>query len=152
MPTKEQEKKALAKIEKILEELGNNPDTSYICRAFQGCIEDARENIENDFANSQKDRADYLEKQVENLRREKAELIDAFEAARVQALDRETRDQIGNFLRYEADQAKNEARRASLEMLDACENPESDDYKRALMKAQSNKRRAARLEEMLKKL
>lgn len=152
MPTKEQERKALAKIEKILEELGNNPDNSYICRAFQGCIEDARENIEYDFANSQKDRADHLEKQVETLRREKAELIDAFEAAQARTIDNETRDQIANFIRYEADQAKSEARRASAELLDACENPESDEYKKALYKAQSNKRRAARLEAMLQKL
>ncbi len=55
MTTKEQERKALAQIRKIVEGLG--PD-SYIAKAFEGCFEIAEENIENDFACSMKQRAD----------------------------------------------------------------------------------------------
>ena len=51
--TKEQEKKALAKIREIVESLGEN---SYIGTAFKGCFEIAEENIEWDFADSMKDR------------------------------------------------------------------------------------------------
>jgi len=51
--TKEQERKALEQIKKILEELGNG---SYVVTAFKGCVEDAERNIENDFAFSMKDR------------------------------------------------------------------------------------------------
>lgn len=47
--TKQQERAALEKIRKIVEELG--PD-SYIATAFAGCFEIAAENIENDFADS----------------------------------------------------------------------------------------------------
>ena len=47
MTTKEQERKALAKIKAIVEELG--PD-SYIGTAFEGCFEIAADNIGNDFA------------------------------------------------------------------------------------------------------
>lgn len=53
MATKEQERKALARIEKIVADLGTD---SYLGTAFEGCFEDARENIENDFACSYKNR------------------------------------------------------------------------------------------------
>ena len=53
--TKEQERKALAQIRKIVEGLGEN---SYIGTAFDGCFEDAETNIENDFAFSWKQRAE----------------------------------------------------------------------------------------------
>lgn len=57
--TKEQERKALEKIRKIVEELGED---SYIGTAFEGCFEVAEENIENDFACSMKQRAESAEK------------------------------------------------------------------------------------------
>lgn len=47
MATKDQERKALEKIRKIIEELGQD---SYIGTAFEGCFEIAEQNIENDFA------------------------------------------------------------------------------------------------------
>lgn len=51
MATKEQERKALARIRKIVAELGED---SYIATAFDGAWEIAEENIENDFGNSTK--------------------------------------------------------------------------------------------------
>lgn len=53
MATKEQERKALEQIKKIVGSLGSD---SYIAIAFDGCFQDAEENIENDFALSMKDR------------------------------------------------------------------------------------------------
>ena len=64
MTTKEQERKALEKIRKIVEELGEN---SYVGTAFEGCFEIAEENINNDFACSMKQRAEAAEKAVEAL-------------------------------------------------------------------------------------
>jgi len=93
MPTKDQEKQALAKIEKILASLGNNPETSYVCRAFQGCVQDARENIDFDFANSQKDRADDLEKKYNDAKREAKEAREAMEAMKANA-EREAEKRI----------------------------------------------------------
>lgn len=55
MTTKDQERKALEQIRKIVEGLG--PD-SYIATAFDGCFEVAEENIENDFACSMKQRVE----------------------------------------------------------------------------------------------
>lgn len=67
MVTKEQERKALEQIKKIVDGLG--PD-SYIATAFDGCFEDAAENIENDFALSMKDRFETELKNARDLRAE----------------------------------------------------------------------------------
>ena len=53
MTSKEQERKALEKIRKIVEELGEN---SYVGTAFEGCFEDAEYNIRDDAAYSMKSR------------------------------------------------------------------------------------------------
>lgn len=86
LPSKEQERKALEQIKKILKGLGDNPDNSYVCRAFDGCVEDAESNIENDFADSYRSRYEYreaecerLEEEVEKLTSEKNRLADRVE-------------------------------------------------------------------------
>ena len=70
LPSKEQERKALEQIKKILKGLGDNPDNSYVCRAFDGCVEDAESNIENDFADSYRSRYEYREAECERLEEE----------------------------------------------------------------------------------
>lgn len=67
--TKEQERKALEQIKKIIESLGEN---SYIATAFEGCFEVAAENIENDFACSLKHKAEAAEQKAEKLEAETA--------------------------------------------------------------------------------
>ena len=62
MATKEQELKALEKIKKIVEELGED---SYIGLALDGCFEIAEDNINNDFACSMKQRWQSAEKETE---------------------------------------------------------------------------------------
>ena len=64
MTTKEQERKALEQIRKIVAGLGEG---SYIGMAFEGCFEIAEENIENDFELSMKQRAEAAEKKVATL-------------------------------------------------------------------------------------
>lgn len=53
MTTKEQERKVLARIKKMVESLGED---SYIGTAFEGCFEIAEENIEDDVVCSMKQR------------------------------------------------------------------------------------------------
>lgn len=68
MTTKEQERKALARIKKIIDEVSEgNPTNSYIGMAFEGCIEDAEQNIENDWGLSWKQRAEAAEAHVRQL-------------------------------------------------------------------------------------
>lgn len=71
MTTKEQERKALAQIRKIVESLGED---SYVGDAFEGCFEIAEENIDNDMACSMKSRADMFEEKAERLEKALAEM------------------------------------------------------------------------------
>lgn len=72
MATKDQERKALAQIMKIVAGLGED---SYIGMAFEGCFEDAAENIENDWGCSQKQRADATEKKIKEYQTIRDELV-----------------------------------------------------------------------------
>lgn len=56
--TKEQERKVLEQIRKMVEELGAD---SYIAMAFEGCFEIAESNIDNDFGCSMKQRSEHAE-------------------------------------------------------------------------------------------
>ena len=76
MATKEQERKALAQIKAIVDQLGED---SYIGMAFDGCFEIAQENIDNDWgcsykqvAESKSAEAEDLRKRFETLAKEKA--------------------------------------------------------------------------------
>lgn len=73
MSTKEQERKALEQIRKIVDSLDAG---SYIGFAFEGCFELAEENIENDFACSMKDQRDDARQECEMLRGKLAKMID----------------------------------------------------------------------------
>lgn len=65
--TKDQERKALEKIRKIVEELG---EESYIGTAFEGCFEIAEENIENDWGCSMKQRYEMASEEAVNFEEE----------------------------------------------------------------------------------
>ena len=69
--TKEQERKAVERIRKIVSELGEG---SYVGTALEGCLEDAESNIENDFGDSMKRRWEYAEAQLKAAREEIASL------------------------------------------------------------------------------
>lgn len=71
--TKDQEREALEKIRAILDTLG--PD-SYVGTAFEGCLQDAEENIENDWACSMKGRIDDLDQENTKLKAKVKELED----------------------------------------------------------------------------
>lgn len=78
MTTKDQERKALEKIKKIVEDLG---DESYIGFAFDGCFEIAEYNIEIDGAFSFKQRAESAERKVKELEAALEESNKDYEAA-----------------------------------------------------------------------
>lgn len=61
MTTKEQERKALEQIRKIVAGLGKG---SYIGMAFEGCFEVAAQNIENDWGCSMKQRTETAERNL----------------------------------------------------------------------------------------
>ena len=65
MTSKEQERKALEQIRKIVDGLGEG---SYVGTAFEGCFEIADENIRNDFGCSMKQRKEAAEAAEDGLR------------------------------------------------------------------------------------
>lgn len=65
MMTKEQERAALNKIEKILGTLDEGD--SYVRKAFEGCVEDAKKNIEDDAWDSFCSRYDSACRKIEGL-------------------------------------------------------------------------------------
>lgn len=65
MTSKEQERKALEQIRKIVEGLGED---SYVGKAFEGCFEFAEDNINNDFWMSMKERKEAAEFAEDELR------------------------------------------------------------------------------------
>ena len=71
MATKAQERAALEKIRKIVDGLG---EESYIGQAMDGVLEDAEQNIENDFWNSYKSRYEYRDAECERYEKEVANL------------------------------------------------------------------------------
>ncbi len=71
MATKAQERTALEKIRKIVEGLG---EESYIGQAMDGVLEDAEQNIENDFWNSYRNRYEYVNASFERAEDEIATL------------------------------------------------------------------------------
>lgn len=121
MATKAEERKALDQIRKIIEGLGND---SYIGIAVEGMLEDAAENIENDFALSMKDRFDHQQKinaeledkyqkakaEVELARRTVVEESDRRKqiAARLQEAENNSADQITEIIQLR-EQAKEQA-------------------------------------------
>lgn len=62
--TEAEEREALVRIGQILEDF--SPEDTYIGRAFEGCVEQAEENIANDWMLSWKGR--YLDEQLKNCR------------------------------------------------------------------------------------
>lgn len=80
--TKQQERDALEKIRKIVEQLG--PD-SYLATTFEGCFDLAAENIDNDWACSMADRARRAEKRAAELEDKLAESVKDYEAAHAAA-------------------------------------------------------------------
>ena len=67
MTTKDQERKALEQIRKIVAGLG---EESYIGKAFEGCFERAHDNIDNDFWNSPADAIASLHYRLDEANRE----------------------------------------------------------------------------------
>lgn len=107
MTTKEQERKALAQIRKIVDGLGEN---SYLSFAFEGCFEKAEQNIEYDFACSYKQELegalDLCTKRLEEINSLKGKIA---------KLTDEKNQEIKNRQSYAAEAQKQAHRAATLE-------------------------------------
>ena len=99
--TKAAERELLTKIQKLIDSAGAD---SYIAAAFNGCVELAESNIENDFCESWKERAlhaitrnsdmESALKRVDETLKERDKLIDQLEAELANTCQRAARAQI----------------------------------------------------------
>ena len=107
--TKEQERAALKKIAKIIEECGAD---SYIGMTFAGIVEQAEDNITNDFANNYKDA---YERTRELYNRTKAEIEDE------RKKDEEVREELQRVRTW-----YNEQKKRNTELLQEIEEASND--------------------------
>lgn len=143
--TKEQERKALEKIKKIVEELGEG---SYIGTAFAGCFEIAESNIENDFADSMKERyeqakedadhfkstADTLSKEVDSLREENRTLKE-------KSLTTAEAGAIKSIIHHAKLEAARIADDAAQKIVELADDPESAGFRQAVQDNRAGKKR-----------
>lgn len=149
MTTKEQERKALDQIRKIMQSLGED---SYINTAFAGCLEVAETNIENDWACSMKERAEIAEKKAEKLeldnrdlqnaikriKEESSKKITALEAQTLTAEDLTDCHQLAN---NAASEAERQMRAAALEIVTFAEDPAGGNFQNAVRNHRAAQRR-----------
>lgn len=134
--TKEQERKALEQIRKIVERLGEN---SYIATAFEGCFEIAAQNIDNDWACSFANELATSEKKrakAETENKELAERLDysnqELEKAKAKSLTNKEAAQLMAIIRnanQEDDARRNSAAEAIVTLAD---NPDTPSFKKAV--------------------
>ena len=141
--TKQQERDTLAAIRKMVEELGPQ---SYLATAFDGCFEDAENNIENDFGDSYKRRCKSLEAKLDTARQEVEELkahersmketIDRLQQENEEAEARQvTETDLVHLIRLaEEDLAAAEQRRdaAAQDIVTYADDPASDQFRQAV--------------------
>ena len=154
MTTKEQERKALEQIKKILATLD---PVGWVNIAFEGCVQDAEENIENDFALSMNGRWQHSEQEVEALKANLSEAKEQAEAATMRAdryaktlLSPEDLATISSVLQYH-NQIKylNDIEEQNKTILQYAETPDRDEFKCAVGKRKLSQRLSTQLTDLV---
>ena len=139
--TKEQERKAVEKIRKIINELGQG---SYVGIALEGCLEDAESNIENDFADSMKSRLEHSEKRLREAQGRIAELEDKLSESEK---DYEAAHAAAHQIAEEKDTVQNAAER----IVESAGEPESAAFKNAVNDHRAAKRASDKYKMLLER-
>lgn len=154
--TKEQERKALAQIKKIVEGLGEN---SYIGMAFEGCFEIAEENIENDFGCSMKQRweaaqkeAEALEVEVDNRKAVIYELTTENNNLKGKTLTIEEAGTIKAILYHSKMEAASIADSSAQRIVELADNPDSAEFRQAVQDNRHSKKRLAECDTLIQRL
>lgn len=154
--TKEQERKALEKIKKIIKELGEN---SYIGTAFDGCFEIAENNIENDFCCSMKQRAEEAEKEAkhfkeveEKLSSELEELRKGNEELKSKTLTIDEARKIKSYIHSAKMEAARISDSSAERIVELADNPENPDFIQAVQDNRSAKKRLSECDSIIQRL
>ena len=155
--TKEQEREALETIRALLEELGPN---SYLRTAFEGCLEDAAQNIEDDGAYSMKSRYELAEEQrrkaeaeADDLRKEVGRAMKDIEAlkaelaeSRKRILPEELRRDLWMMTTDEAEKARAQMATAADKMAMRADHPACVLFQESVTLYRAEKERAEAME------
>lgn len=154
--TKEQERKALEKIKKIVEELGED---SYIGMAFEGCFEIAEENIENDFGCSMKQRAEAAEKKLKtaeidnrDLRNMISDLKSKYAGIESKVLTTAEAGAIKAILSSSRMEAANMADSTAQRIVELADNPDSAEFRQAVQDNRKSKKRLEDCDRLIQRL
>lgn len=154
--TKEQERKALEKIKKIVTDLGED---SYISMAFEGCFEIAEGNIENDFGCSMKQRAESSAAEAAKYKEMYESAVKDYEAEKriVEELEQKvlTLEEAGAIKAILID-SKTEAIRRTEEsarkIVEFADNPDSAEFKKAVQDNRHNKQLVEESEKLIQRI
>lgn len=134
--TKQQEREALETIKKLLADLG--PD-SYLGTAFEGCIEDAESNIENDFADSMKERwesakqdAEHFKAAAEHYAAELEKAQEENEALRKQTISADDLTDCIQLLNDRAYEDEKKLEAAAARIVELADDPSNPDFAAAV--------------------
>lgn len=156
MTTKEQERKALAQIKKIVEGLGTD---SYIGMAFEGCFEIAEENIENDFGCSMKQRAEKAEEDAEHFKRaaeyyaaEQEKAQQEADALKGKVLTTAEAGAIKSILHHAQMEAAGLADKAAERIVATADDPDSSEFRQAVQDNRAGKKRMEECAALIQRL
>lgn len=154
--TKEQERKALEKIRKIVADLGEN---SYIGTAFEGCFEIAEENIENDFACSMKQRweaareqAEGLEIELDNRKAVIYELTAENNTLKKKTLTTAETGAIKSILYHSKLEAADMIDSSAQRIVELADNPDSAEFRQAVQDNRQSKKQLAERDTLIQRL
>ena len=167
MATKRNERETLEIIRQLVADLG---EQSYLATAFQGCFEDAEQNIEFDWGCSQKRLADAAAEKVteleakvkeleEKLRQEIAEKQQARDEAQevikkleAKALSDEDLEAVASILEGRAEEAEELAEKAAAEIVRFAEAPALPEFTAAVSQHRNHTAHAKHCRELLGKV
>ena len=156
MTTKDQERKALERIRKIVDELGEG---SYICMAFEGCFEIAEDNIDNDFGCSMKQRAESAEEKLEaagiiraNLEEEIEQLKKENEQLKKGRLSTRDAGAIKAYLEESRITAARTASAAADSIVEYADAPQDIAFKQAVQQHRGSLRKAGEIQKLIERL
>lgn len=161
--TKEQERKALEKIKKIVNDLGEG---SYIGMAFEGCFEKAEENIDNDFGCSFKsdlesarkenekmaERVKSLMESVDDLTTKLDDAMKEIDWLRSKVLSHEYIEHLKVLVLNENKKAASQQTAAANKILDLAETPDTPEFKEAVRDRKIAIRREQKMEDIMEAL
>lgn len=167
MTTKEQERKVLAQIKKLVESLG---EYSYVGTAFEGCFEKAEENIEYDSAFSWKGEAELAMEKASKLELDNRDLRLAIKKAkedesseitalqlRIEELEKKVISQDDledciSLVQNRVFELREAAQEAAEKIVEFADDPDSEAFKQAVKSNRSAMRDEAYYKSVLKRL